>query len=276
MKHKTILRIGIAFLLIFIPINSILAQSSSAQLTDLVAQLQNSPDDQEMRKKIITLVSTMPTKPEKPDDLAELIGKAKFIMKDAKSADDYKQAVDALKQASLLAPWLGDIYYNLGVVQEKAEEPADAINSFNLYLFAKPHAKDRESVKERIGALKFQSEKIEKNSSSPEGKWGDMTITRDANDQYEITEPSSVSTTGTNHSYSFEAIEFIGGSLTFREKEIATLSDNTAVDDIDYSLTLSPNGGQLIGTTTSQFDPVEGQFHGGNPRTSPVTLNRVQ
>ena len=64
-----------------------------------------------------------------------------------------------MKKESLLAPWLADIYYNLGVVQEKAEEREDAINSFNLYLFAKPHAKDRTKVLEKIGSLKYEAKK---------------------------------------------------------------------------------------------------------------------
>ncbi len=147
MKLKIFLSAVMAFFLsVFIPMPSLPASGSKAQLADLDAQLQKSPDNLELRKKIIKLVSTMPAKPETPDDLAESVGKAKFIMKDAKTADDYKQAVDAFKQASLLAPWLGDVYYNLGVAQEKAGEPADAVNSFNLYLFAKPHAKDRVAV----------------------------------------------------------------------------------------------------------------------------------
>ena len=163
MNRKFVLGIGMLFLLlVFAPIHSLRAQSSKAQLTDLVNQLQNSPNDQELRKKIITLVSTMSTKPETPEDLDVLMGKAKAIIKDAKTPDDFKQAVDALNQASLLAPWIGDIYYNLGIMQEKANQPADAINSFNLYLLAKPHAKDRKSVKEKIGSLEYAVEKTVK------------------------------------------------------------------------------------------------------------------
>ncbi len=160
MKRITILGIGLLILLLgFAPIHPLWAQSPKAQLADWVTQLQSSPQDQELRKKIIQKALTLSKPPASPEDLGELMGKAKAIMKDAKTADDYKQAVDALKQASLLAPWIGDLYYNLGVVQEKAEEPEDAVTSFNLYLLAEPHAKDRESVKERIGALEYQAEK---------------------------------------------------------------------------------------------------------------------
>ena len=161
MNRKLILGAGISILfLVLAPIHFLWAQSSKAQLNDLTAQLQNSPDDQKLRKQIIKLVTKMSEKPKLPDGLDELRGQARAAMKDAKSPDDFKKAVDIFKQASVLAPWVGDIYYNLGVVQEKAEEPADAINSFNLYLLAKPNAKDKREVKERIGKLEYAVDKF--------------------------------------------------------------------------------------------------------------------
>lgn len=160
LSKKPILGIGIvALLMVFGFIHSLQAQSAGANLTDLIAQLQSSPDDQELRKKIIKLVSTMSTKPEMPDELNELLGQAKYVMKNAKVPEDYNDAVDAFKKASLLAPWVGDIYYNLGVAQEKAENQADAIDSFSFYLLAKPHAKDKAAVEEKIGALKYVAKK---------------------------------------------------------------------------------------------------------------------
>lgn len=172
--------IGLLILLLgFAPIHPLWADSSKAQLAALMSQIKNSPDDQELRKKIIKWVSTMPSKPETPEELDVLMGKAKAILGDAKSPGDNKQAVDTLKQASLLAPWLADPYYNLGVAQQKAEEPLDAIQSFNLYLFAKPHAKDRKSVMERIGSLEYAAEKAQKESNEYEylsGKWNEKDV----------------------------------------------------------------------------------------------------
>ena len=85
MNRKLILGIGIAvLLLVFAPIHSLWAQSSQSQLADLVAQLQNSPDDQELRKKIIKLVLTMSTKPEMPDEMAELMEKENPLLRTLK------------------------------------------------------------------------------------------------------------------------------------------------------------------------------------------------
>ena len=179
MNRKTVLGVGIVVLLLMGSpiINLAQAQSSKAQLTNLVAQLQKSPDDNTLRKKIIETVLAMPSPPAAPETLYQVLGKAKYALKDAKSSSGYKEAVEAYKQASLLAPWDGDIYYNLGVVQEKAGEPKAAINSFTLYLLAKPNAEDRKQVNEKIGGLQYETDKknlkhiSKKNNSEKNGKF---------------------------------------------------------------------------------------------------------
>src|SRR5258708_2740801 len=108
------------------------------------------------------MAAGMAKKPETPEEVDELMGKAKAIMKDAKSPEDYKQAAETLHQASFLAPWLSDLYYNCGVVREKAGQPLTAVNDFKLYLVGKPHAKDRKKIMEKIGALEYAAEKMTK------------------------------------------------------------------------------------------------------------------
>ena len=169
MKNKSRFCIVITLLFLlagWLPSNPVLAGGSSAQLTDLVAQLQKCPETaweegQELREQIIKLVATMPHKPELPEGLDELMGEAKAAVKNAKSPLDYNQGVDAFNQASLLAPWEADIYYNLGVVQEKAEDFERSMNSFTLYLLAKPNAKDKRQVKEKIGSLQYEVKKAD-------------------------------------------------------------------------------------------------------------------
>ncbi len=173
---KLPLALFILFLFSF-SISSFAATSSKAQLADWVAQVQKGPDSFDLRAKIIQLVLNMPKKPETPEEVDVLIGKAKAIMKDAKSPEDYKQAADVLHQALSLAPWLAEAYYDCGSAREKANDPLTAINDFKLYLLAKPHAKDRKSVMERIGSLEYAAEKLAKNTDSAaainklEGTW---------------------------------------------------------------------------------------------------------
>ena len=137
MKRKIILKMGTVLLLLWGTPGGVRAAGPQAQLADWVAQLQGSPQDQELRKKIIQLSLKMTAKPEIPDGVNQLLGQAKYVMKQAKAPGDYKDAVEAFKKASLLAPWSGDIYYNLGVVQEKADEPADALNA-SIWILTEP------------------------------------------------------------------------------------------------------------------------------------------
>ena len=69
MKQKSISVIVMAaLLLVFAPSHSLQAQSSNTQLSDLIAQLQKSPNDITLRKKIIQTVLAMPAAPEIPDE----------------------------------------------------------------------------------------------------------------------------------------------------------------------------------------------------------------
>jgi tetratricopeptide (TPR) repeat protein len=95
-----------------------------------------------------------------PEEVSELVGRAIYAFKNAASPSDYEQAIDAYSRALVLAPWVAKNYYNLAVVQEKAGKPEDAIRSFRWYMLSAPNASDVDEVRERIGGLKFASEKL--------------------------------------------------------------------------------------------------------------------
>lgn len=76
----------------------------------------------------------------------------------AKSPDDYASAIKEFEQAASLAPDWPDVYYNLGIVQEKAEKYSDAITSLQQYLRLAPNASDAEAVKTLINRLKYKAE----------------------------------------------------------------------------------------------------------------------
>jgi tetratricopeptide (TPR) repeat protein len=132
---------------------SLPAKTTRSDFDQAVEDLKSSPDDQDLRNKIIDLSHKLKSLPKTPDEVLELKGQASYIMKTATSPADYQGAVDAYKKAALVAPWVADVYYNLGVVEQKADQPADASNAFKLYLRAKPDASDKAEVLERLGAL---------------------------------------------------------------------------------------------------------------------------
>jgi tetratricopeptide (TPR) repeat protein len=134
-------------------------------LRQYISELQKNPEDTALREKIMRHVKAMKTAPAIPGEVDELVGQAKYVFKHAKEQKDFLDAVDAYKKALILAPWVGDYYFNLGVAQEQAGKPQDAISSFNLYLVAMPDAKDAKEIRERIGALKYLAGKSARESS---------------------------------------------------------------------------------------------------------------
>lgn len=147
------------------PVQAQTAKSSEV-LNQYLSELQKAPEDSELREKIIRHVRTMKPAPALPAEVDELVGQAKYVFKHAKVQKDFLDAVEAYKKTVMLAPWVGDYYYNLGVAQEQAGQPQEAVKSFNLYLVAMPDAKDARDVRERIGALKYLAGKTVKESNT--------------------------------------------------------------------------------------------------------------
>ena len=144
------------------------AKSKADAFGQAVADLQDSPDDLALRRKVITLAQGLDQAPPVPDEVLVLKGKAAFVVKNAESPADYQGAVDAYNKAVLLAPWVADLYYNKGVMEEKAGQPRQASDDFNLYLFAKPDAADKDKVLERLGKLDVMLDKKKEQAKASE------------------------------------------------------------------------------------------------------------
>jgi len=92
----------------------------------------------------------------------------------ANSPDDYKSAIKEFEQAVRLAPGWADAYYNLGMVQEKANKLDEAVTSLKRYLRLAPNANDTEMVKSLINKIEFKAKKISEQAKIPvllAGKW---------------------------------------------------------------------------------------------------------
>ncbi|MES2201651.1 MAG: tetratricopeptide repeat protein [candidate division FCPU426 bacterium] len=157
MKSK-ILRMILACLVMLAPARPSLQAGTKEDFEKAVSDLQSDPGNMGLRKKILQLAGSLKSLPETPEQVAILQGKAAYMIKNADSPAGYLPAVDAYQKASLLAPWIPELYYNLGLVQEKAGDPKGAMDSFNLYLSSNPEAEDRNKVLARLGALEAQQE----------------------------------------------------------------------------------------------------------------------
>jgi hypothetical protein len=136
------------------------------QLRQLTTQLQQSPDDQTLREKIINLAETVSPAPVLPEEAGRRMARGVTAFKEAKSASDYKDAVVEFEKAALAAPWYADAYYNLGQARAKAEDYGGASASLKLYLLAAPGAKDAADAKTLMYEMEYKQEKADKERSA--------------------------------------------------------------------------------------------------------------
>jgi tetratricopeptide (TPR) repeat protein len=78
----------------------------------------------------------------------------------AKYPVDYETAIDEFKKSAALAPEWPDVYYNLGLIQEKAGQLKDAADNLKTYLRLSPNAADADTIKSVINKLEFKAEQV--------------------------------------------------------------------------------------------------------------------
>lgn len=87
----------------------------------------------------------------------------------AKSPADIETAIKEFEQAKKLAPDWPEVYYNLGLVQEKAGKFADAAANLKQYIRLAPNASDAAAVKSLINKLEYKAEPV---AAVPDGFLG--------------------------------------------------------------------------------------------------------
>jgi len=128
--------------------------------------LQQAPEgcscEKNLEEKIISVVAKLSPKPTIPEESIMFEGRAEAALKSAKTEEDFLSAAKEYRKALRLAPWNPTLYYNLGVVYEKAQRPQDAVGSLKMYLMAQPAATDVIVVKKKIAGLEYDMEKAKK------------------------------------------------------------------------------------------------------------------
>lgn len=90
------------------------------------------------------------------------------VAEKAKRPADHEEAIRKFEQAAKLAPDWPEIYYNLGVVQEKVKLYGEAIENLNRYLELAPNATDADAVRNLVYKIEFL---IERGWGKIEGVW---------------------------------------------------------------------------------------------------------
>ena len=77
----------------------------------------------------------------------------------AKTMADYEAAIKEFEKAATLAIDWPDVYYNLGLIQEKLSKYDNAIENLTKYLELSPNASDSRDVKRFIAKIEYKMEK---------------------------------------------------------------------------------------------------------------------
>jgi hypothetical protein len=153
--------INILLVLIFglLLANAANAESPREQLKQMVEQLQQTPNDNALREKIIKLAPTLKPPPALPDAAITFEGRAQFAFKSAKSEDDFLAAAREYEKAVAAAPWVQGYYTDLCTIYEKAGKFEDAKRHCGFYLIGLTDPAQMTDVKRRIAGLEFGIEK---------------------------------------------------------------------------------------------------------------------
>jgi len=140
------------------------AQTGGPQetLNQYISDLQKNPNEFALREKIIKLVQGMKPQPSVPEEVERYLARGRAAFKGAAQPKDFEDAVNEFKKALLIAPWVAEGYYNLGIVQDKAGQYQNAIHNLKLYLLAAPNATDVKEVKSLIFEIEYRQEKAQK------------------------------------------------------------------------------------------------------------------
>ena len=145
------------------------AETPREQLKQMVGQLQQNPDDDALRAKIIKLAPTLKPSPALPDAAVTFEGRAQFAFRSAKSEEDYLAAAREYEKAVAAAPWVLGYYADLCTIYEKAGKFEDAKRHCGFYLIGLTDPAQMTDVKRRIAGLEFGIEKAEK-ANSPQAR----------------------------------------------------------------------------------------------------------
>ena len=145
-------------------------------LTHYVEALTIDATNQPLRVKIIKLAQKIQPSPELPEEAERYLARGEAAVEIAQDDQGFKLAADEFSSALQIAPWFADIYFNLGVVLDKAGNYDEAIGNLNFYLIAVPHDKDAKKLKYKIDyrqdiALEEKVHAKENNLHPVSGHW---------------------------------------------------------------------------------------------------------
>ena len=152
---------------------SAIPQSARAEFKDLIKRLQDAPDNNDLREKIIKLALAMKPKPAIPEEARRYFVHGNSAFKDATGPDDYDRAIEQYRQASILAPWWTDVYFNEAKSLEARKRYDEAARMLKLSLDADPDSENASAEQDLIYELEDKNEKWKASPVKKEEEFAD-------------------------------------------------------------------------------------------------------
>jgi tetratricopeptide (TPR) repeat protein len=163
----------ISLLIFLILVFPTMAQAKPDQkaFEQMVSSFRQYPGDDGLREKIIRAALQIKPKPAIPKEARNFMIRGQAAAEMAKTTEDFTVAAGEFQKAVNVAPWFADAYYNLAMVQERAEQFGQAAKSLKWYLLAAPKAADAGKVQDLIVKLEYKQERTTQAKSGAEAKW---------------------------------------------------------------------------------------------------------
>jgi ankyrin repeat protein len=186
MKARTIL-LGLVLLPLFcatgLPAR---AQTANPQdtLNQYVADLKKDPENAALRAKTIAFAQTILPAPEIPEDARHHYIRGSVFAKEAKTDAEFASATQEYLQAIYIAPWWGNAYFGLAMVQKMSGQFDAATANLKLALQAKMEEKDVKEAQDQIYAIEVEKELAAKRNAEAQAaadqqqadaNWGQLT-----------------------------------------------------------------------------------------------------
>jgi tetratricopeptide (TPR) repeat protein len=127
-----------------------------SELRHLSTAFRHSPNDTALLRRIMTLVASLKPPPAIPEEAQRL---AESATQDSASTDSVVlgRAAAAYQEATGHAPWWGDLYINLGLIEEKLGRFTDARRHLEMFLVVSPNTPDAPIVTRKIHEMDFRN-----------------------------------------------------------------------------------------------------------------------
>jgi len=113
------------------------------------------PTKKDIALRIIEITKKMDAPPPAPEGLRKQLVFAKTASDEAKDNAGYDRAISEYSKAVQMAPWISDIYINLGLLHEKRKNYEKAAGALQIFLDLSPNDPQKKLVQDKIYEMEF-------------------------------------------------------------------------------------------------------------------------